>query len=186
MIMKRIIILCGVFLMPFITLSAQEYKYEAKIGWFPFDVFNLVYLMGENPSGETTYGPMKTAGIFSADFDYRVKNWLTIGAKVNYRNSWRDMKTISDGLEVNSIARLQGVSVMPVVKFTTGYDSIFRYYAALGVGAGMDLSSGVNDGFVAFQCTPVGISAGKKISWYFELGIGHAFTGFMTGLSWRF
>ena len=60
------------------------------------------------------------------------------------------------------------------------------YYATLGVGAGMDLSSGVNDAFMALQFTPVGISVGQKISWYFELGIGHAFMGFMTGLSWRF
>ena len=184
--MKRIIILFSMLLMPLASLSAQEYKYEAKLGWFPVDALNLVYLMGEDPSGETTYGPMKTAGIFSADFDYKVKKWLTVGAKVNYRNSWRDMKTINDGLETYSIDRLQAVSVMPTVKFTTGYDSVFRYYATLGVGAGMDLSSGVNDAFVALQFTPVGISVGKKISWYFELGIGHAFMGFMTGLSWRF
>ena len=184
--MKKLVILCCMLLIPFASSYAQEYKYEAKLGCFPVDALNLVYLMGEDPSGETTYGPMKTAGIFSADFDYKVKKWLTVGAKVNYRNSWRDMKTISDGLEVFSIDRLQAVSVMPTVKFTTGYDSVFRYYATLGVGAGMDLSSGVNDAFVALQFTPVGISVGKKVSWYFELGIGHAFMGFMTGLSWRF
>ena len=33
--MKRIIILFSVLLMPFASLSAQEYKYEAKLGWFP-------------------------------------------------------------------------------------------------------------------------------------------------------
>ena len=160
--MRRIIILFSVLLMPFAFLSAQEYKYEAKLGWFPADVLNLVYLMGEDPSGETTYGPMKTAGLFSADFDWKVKKWLTVGAKVNYRNSWRDMKTISDGLEVYSIDRLQVVSVMPTVKFTTGYDSVFRYYATLGVGAGMDLSSGVNDACVALQFTPVSCGSGWK------------------------
>ena len=184
--MKKLVILCCMLLIPLASSYAQEYKYEAKLVWFPVDALNLVYLMGEDPSGETTYGPMKTAGLFSADFDWKVKKWLTVGAKLNYRNSWRDMKTISDGLEVFSIDRLQAVSVMPTVKFTTGYDSVFRYYATLGVGAGMDLSSGVNDAFMALQFTPVGISVGKKISWYFELGIGHAFMGFMTGLSWRF
>ena len=184
--MKKLVILCCMLLIPFASSYAQKYKYEAKLGWFPVDALNLVYLMREDPSGGTTYGPMKTSGLFSADFDYKVKKWLTVGAKVNYRNSWRDMKTISDGLEVFSIDRLQAVSVMPTVKFTTGYDSVFRYYATLGVGAGMDLSSGVNDAFMALQFTPVGISVGKKISWYFELGIGHAFMGCMTGLSWRF
>ena len=184
--MKRIIILCSIFLIPFVSLSAQEYRYEAKLGWYPIDALNLIYLMGEPPSGETTYGPMKTAGIFSADFDYKVKKWFSVGAKVNYRNSWRDMKTISDGLEFHSVDRLQKVSVMPTVKFTTGYDSAFRYYASLGVGAGMDLSSGANDAFLALQFNPVGISVGRMISWYLEFGIGHAYMGFITGISWRF
>ena len=184
--MKRIIIIFSVFLMHFVSLSAQEYKYEAKLGWFPADVLNIVYLMGEDPSGETTYGPMKTAGLFSADFDYKVKKWLTVGAKVNYRNSWRDMKTISDGLEVYSIDRLQALSVMPTAKFTTGFDSKFRYYAMVGVGAGVDLSTDSQRCFAAFQFTPVGLAVGKKISWFLELGLGHAYNGFITGLSWRF
>ena len=139
------------------------------------------YLRKMNPSYLTDLIPVKEGMELSNN-----GIWLTVGAKLNYRNSWRDMKTISDGLEVYSIDRLQAVSVMPTVKFTTGHDSVFRYYATLGVGAGMDLSSGVNDAFVALQFTPVGISVGKKISWYFELGIGHAFMGFMTGISWRF
>ena len=101
-------------------------------------------------------------------------------------NTAKMLQNFAEGVEVYSIDRLQAVSVMPTVKFTTGYDSVFRYYATLGVGAGMDLSSGVNDAFVALQFTPVGISVGKKVSWYFELGIGHAFMGFMTGISWRF
>ena len=46
--------------------------------------------------------------------------------------------------------------------------------------------SAQEDAFVALQFTPVGISVGKKVCWYFELGIGHAFMGFMTGVSWRF
>lgn len=173
--------------MPFISSFAQEYKYESRLGWFPADILNVVYLMGEAPSGEATYGPMKTAGIFTADFDYKLKKWMTIGAKVSYRNSWRDMKTVIDGVEVNSIDRLEAFSVMPTVKFTTGHDSDFRCYATLGLGTAVDLSTDVDHQCcVAYQFTPLGIAVGKKISWYFELGIGHAFMGFMTGLSWRF
>lgn len=51
---------------------AQEYKYDAKLGWFPADIFSLIYMMG-GLSGEASYGPMKTAGIFSDDFDFRMK-----------------------------------------------------------------------------------------------------------------
>ena len=185
--MKRILIVVAVLmLLPSLTSRAQEYKYEAKLGWIPGDLLDLVYLMGEDPSGETSYGPMKTVGIFTADFDYKVKNWVSVGTKLSYRNSWRDMRTVIDGDEVNGTDRIQAVSVMPTLKLTTGYDSIFRCYATLGLGLALDFSDGFNGGFVAPQFTPIGISIGKKISWYCECGIGYAFTGFMTGLSWRF
>ena len=184
--MKRFLILFGILLMTFVSSSAQEYKYEARLGWFPADVLNVVYQIEENLPNDTDFGPVRTAGIFSADFDYKVKKWLVVGAKVNYRNSWRDETVVNNGVKTTTVDRLQAFSVMPTVKFTTGYDSLFRYYATLGVGAGMDLSTGVNDAFWALQFTPVGIAVGKKISWYFELGIGHAFMGCMTGISWRF
>ena len=180
--MKRILLLLAIIVMPCMNVKAQENKYEAKLGWFPVDALNLVYLMGEDPSGETSYGPMKTAGIFSADFDFKMKKWLSVGAKVNYRNSWRDMTTI----EGTSIDRLQALSVMPTAKFTTGFDSRFRYYAMVGVGAGVDISTDSQRCFAAFQFTPVGIAVGKKISWYLEFGLGHAYNGFITGISWRF
>ena len=31
-----------------------------------------------------------------------------------------------------------------------------------------------------------GIAIANKISWYMELGLGNAFTGLFTGISWRF
>ena len=184
--MKRFVILCSLFLMSFVSLSAQEYRCEAKLGWVPTDVLNIVYLMGEDASGHTSYGPMKTIGIFSADFDYKVKNWLTVGANMNYRNSWRSKTTFIDGVKTNGIDCFHLVSVMPRIKLTTRFDSIFRLYAALGVGLGVDLSDGVNDKFLSVQLTPIGISVGRKISWYLEMGVGSTFIGYMTGLACRF
>ncbi len=181
--MKRILTILCIFGMSIIlsqTSVAQEYKYDAKLGWFPADLFSLIYIMGE--SLDASYGPMKTVGIFSADFDFRMKKWLSVGAKVNYRNSWRDMITA----EGTGIDRMQTLSVMPTVKFTTGFEYIFRYYAMIGLGAGADLSTDSQRYFTAYQFTPVGIALGKKVSWFLELSLGNAYTGYMTGISWRF
>ena len=183
--MKRILttlLLIGLSLIMSRTSMAQENRYEARLGWIPVDVLNLVYLMGEDPANETSYGPMKTVGIFSADFNFKMQEWLSLGAKVNYRNSWRTMKN-SEG---EGIDRLQAFSVMPEVKFTTGFDSRFRYYASFGLGAGMDLSTDSERLITAWQITPVGIATGNRISWFLELGFGHAYNGLITGISWRF
>ena len=183
--MKRFLTVLSIFGISMIlaqTSVAQEYKYDAKLGWFPADMFSLIYMMGEDTSGEASYGPMKTAGIFSADFDFKMKKWLSVGAKVNYRNSWRD-KITTDSKDID---RMQALSVMPTVKFTTGFDSRFRYYAMFGLGAGIDPSTDSTSHFTAFQFTPVGIAVGKKVSWFLELGLGYAYTGYMTGISWRF
>ena len=77
--MKRLFIILTIMALPCMNVKAQENKYEAKLGWTPVDALNLIYMMGEDPSGETSYGPMKTAGIFSADFDFRMKRWLSVG-----------------------------------------------------------------------------------------------------------
>ena len=182
MIMKRIYIILAIIALACLNVNAQENRYEARLGWIPVDLLNLVYLMGEDPYGGTSYGPMKTVGVFSADFDFKIKNWLSVGAKVNYRNSWRDMTTMKG----TSIDRLQALSFMPTARFTTGFDSKFRYYAMVGLGIGADLSTDSHRCMAAFQFTPVGIAVGKKISWYLELGLGHAYNGYITGLTWRF
>lgn len=120
-------------LLPSIAVKAQEYRYEAKLGWVPLDVFNLIYLMGENPGTDISYGPVKTVGIFSADFDINLEKRMTVGAKVSYRKSWRNTTTTIDDIKVSGIDRMEALSIMPTVKVTTGFDSLFRYYATLGV-----------------------------------------------------
>lgn len=165
-----------------VTARSQEHRFEARLGWIPIDALNIIYMTGEDTSGETSYGPMRTIGIFSADFDINMKKWLSVGAKVNYRNAWRDMT----GINGSGKDRLETLSIMPAIKFTTGFASRFRYYATLGAGAGIDLSGDAGRCYAAFQFSPVGIAVGKKISWYLEMGVGHAYTGFITGLTWRF
>lgn len=184
--MKKATILLAMLLLSCIAVKAQEHRYEARLGWVPLDVFNLIYLLGENPGADITYGPVKTVGIFSADFDINLKKRMTVGAKVSYRKSWRSTTTTIDDIKVRGIDRMEALSIMPTVKATTGFNSMFRYYATLGAGVGMDFSDDGNTCFPAFQFTPVGIAVGRKVSWYFELGLGNAFLGMITGISWRF
>lgn len=184
--MKRILMLLAMALMPCLASLAQEYKYEARLGWIPVDVVNMLQMIGEDPSGETTWGPFRTVGIYSADFDVKVHKWISVGAKVNYRNSWRTMTKVEDGVAVNGLDRTEAMSLMPMAEFSTAYDNVFRCYANLGVGPGIYDNGERSRVYMAFQCTPIGIAIGNKISWYMELGLGNAFTGLFTGISWRF
>lgn len=180
--MRKISVIIALMLMSCIGIKAQEYSYEAKAGWTYLDLISVVYILGEDATGEITYGPKKTVGIFSADFNYEMKKWLSVGGKVNYRNSW----CTATSLKGESIDRISGLTIMPTVTFTTGFESTFRYYATLGLGAGVDLSSDSRGAFAAFQITPFGIAVGKKLSWYLELGLSNTLIGFITGISWRF
>ena len=185
--MKRTLITIIALLIAGTSAYAQEHKYEARLGWFYGDLVDLIYRPGEDPEDGTIYGPRKTTGIFAADFNYNVLKWLSVGAKLNYRNSWYEVTSFTDeGIQETSTERLQAFSVIPMVTGTTNPDSIFRYYISLGFGAGIDMSSAQNDRYLAFQFIPVGISVGKKVSWYFEFGFGNAYGGFMTGVSYKF
>ncbi len=45
-----------------VSVNAQEYEYDARLGWFPGDLMDLIYRMGEDPVEQNTYGPRKTNG----------------------------------------------------------------------------------------------------------------------------
>lgn len=184
--MKRILIIFAMALMPFLTLSAKEYKYEARLGWIPADCLTVLQAMGEDPTGETTWGPVTNLGIFSADFDVKVNKWMSVGGKANYRNLWRDVTKTKDGVVTSGIDRTEAMSIMPMMEFSTSYDNVFRCYGNLGFGPGIYDNGERSKGYFAFQCTPIGIAVGNKISWYVELGLGNAYAGLFTGLSWRF
>ncbi len=187
--MKRLLILTAIFLFTSLTINAQEYKYEARLGWFLLDGHYLVEMTARvDPALGHTRGPLKTTGIFSADFDFKIKKWLIVGANVGYRNYWRHI-TPYEGTPWTYIDH--NLIIMPTVKFSTGFDSFFRYYATLAFGAGLRMSSGKDnirnhEFYPSFQITPVGIAVGRKVSWFFEVGYGVAFAGFITGISCRF
>jgi hypothetical protein len=185
--MKKLLTIIITTLIACGSVNAQEYEYDARLGWFPGDLMDLIYRMGEDPVEQTTYGPRKTIGIFAADFNYSIMKWLSVGARLNYRNAWCETKSFTDeGVPVTGIDRLHAVSLIPMVTGTTDQDSVFRYYVSLGIGAGINMSTAENNRYLAFQLIPVGIAVGKKVSWYFECGLGNAYAGFMTGVSWRF
>ena len=102
--MKKIAaIMVALMMLPALTANAQEYKYEAKLGWYPIDLMDLIFMLGEYPDSGYTAGPVKTVGVFAADFDVKMKNWLTLGAKVSYRNTWRELSATIDGIEYSAM-----------------------------------------------------------------------------------
>jgi hypothetical protein len=182
--MKLILIIFAALLFAGGSGYAQEYKYEARLGWIPGDILTFFTVLGED--GETSWGPLKTVGIFSADFDVKMKPWLTVGGKANYRHSWRDQTRYLEEGVVKNIDRTEVFSVMPTVKFTSMQDdTVFRVYAAVGLGPGIIHTEDYTKYYTAFQFTP-GMAVGNKISWYLELGLGNAWCGLITGLGWRF
>ena len=182
--MKRLLMILAAVLIAGGSVYAQEYKYEARLGWIPGDMLTFFTVLGE--SGETSWGPLKTVGIFSADFDVKMKPWLTVGGKANYRHSWRDQTRYLEEGVVKDIDRTEVFSVMPTVKLTSmHYDTVFRVYAAVGLGPGIIHTEDYTKYYTAFQFTP-GMAVGNKISWYIELGLGNAWCGLITGLGWRF
>ena len=82
--------------------------------------------------------------------------------------------------------------LFPVMRRQTGLFCKYHYFCETnGFGNENETSAadhhGNYDSFLQWCVEERDLQAavGKKISWYFELGICHAFMGCMTGLSWR-
>ena len=137
----------------------------------------------------THRGPVYTSGTWSLTYDYRFKKWFDLGVTLSYYGKYSRSYSNRDFSPVGR-NRAHAFTVMPVVRFTWVNSSWVRMYSTLGLGA--TLSGGRFDhnsdrfrnGFLAFQLTPIGISVGRSLFGFAELGLG-AQGVFMMGVGYK-
>ena len=118
------------------------------------------------------------------DYGYRVKRWLTLGAKgaVGFRTRGIRHKVTNDLLYRDS-------RVVATLLFNMRFDWLHRrnimMYSSLGLGVASIFD--YNDGMVfpMFDATYVGLTAGRKLYYFLELG-GGASGIIRTGIGCRF
>lgn len=146
---------------------------------------------GELPGEQRYYeGPMRTTGALGVVYGYRVRRWLEVGASFTYMGYYRNLLRTSDG----GVARRQRehyLTLMPYVRFSWLNRRSVRLYASLHLGYQLgceryfSMDKAVTYNYFAGQFTPFGISVGRRLFGYAEIGIGMRGV-FVGGIGYRF
>lgn len=132
------------------------------------------------------YGPLYTTGNVGAEFDWVLKKWMTVSAGAYFTGFWADR---FDGMTGARMRKENGLAVSLVATFRFTY--LNRRYVQLysGVSAGafvIGASTGEVSGMVHIQGIPIGVSVGRKVFGFAEVGIGTMYMGGNIGLGYRF
>ena len=171
----------------------RQHELRLTAGAYPFMPYRLLERFGcdDSPAlGRTHRGPVRTGGVWTLAYDYRFRKWfdlgLTVGYYGEYSSSYRNLDSSLAGRN-----RAHAVTVMPVARFTWLNRKWVRMYSSLGLGATFGFGHLDYDSYyfeettLALQFTPVGISVGRSLFGFAEIGFG-AQGALMMGVGYKF
>lgn len=152
---------------------------------------NFYCFPGEFP-GERRYyeGPLRTTGGLGVAYGYRVRRWLEVGASFTYAGYYCNLLRTSDG-GVASRLREHYLTLMPYVRFSWLNRRSVRLYASLhagyqlGIERDYKMDKADKNHYFGGQFTPFGISVGRRLFGYAEIGVGMRGV-FVGGIGYRF
>ena len=198
--MKRYMIII-VAVMTFLlsgTAQAQETdmpKYEFRLGWsgYPTMAYENFTVLPRYTNTDTPIKDMFSdydgntymTGNIMAALDIRMKKWFTFSIGVAANGVWKDVHDVVSG---NKVGRVNGCifTVMPQAKFTWVNREMLRMYSSLGLGFTSGEFDGTSDTYPAGQAVLLGISVGRRLVGFAELGTGTMYMGGMIGVGYRF
>lgn len=185
----------------------SDFRYELRIGWGGIPLMDTeVFYDGYSPvltydrvfyhpsSLESIYmgyrGIGYMTGIISAEMDINFKRWFALTIGIGFNGMYQTVYDSVTG-QKSGCNRGVAVSVLPEARFNWLNRNLVRMYSAAGIGIviggkrNMDYGSSEYFLYPAFQLTPVGISVGRKVYGFVELGLGTQFLGGMAGVGIR-
>lgn len=195
--MKRLILCLFVplLLMHEGRLAAQDYEAAASWGFIPafYDGLLWGFQRDVGPSGSARMdavfadykGPLYTAGLYNLEFNIIRKKWLVSSFSLGTASFWRPAFSVLDGRRTG--AKVHSVlSLMHTWRFTYVNRPVFRMYSSIGLGIAMTYDPRPDEILPIFQLAPLGISVGKRLYGFGEIGLGAEYIGGRAGIGYRF
>lgn len=178
----------------------QEFpKFEVRVGYSGFPIADMISYGWDSdweiiPPNlrnelEDMYSPAEGAsymtGNFNAEFSWHIKRWFTLAGGLYFNGMYGS--TI-DPATAEVISRDRGVtfSFIPTARFYWLNSEKCRLYSSVGLGF---MAGGFRDdryAIPAFQFSPFGVTAGRKVFFFAEYSMGTTYFGGQIGLGYRF
>lgn len=183
-----------------VTDPSGPFRYEVRVGWGGYPLFDDIYLNPYNEDVGIYYGygdrpltslyddysgPVYMTGVISAEFCFILKKWLTLSVGLNFNGIWGNTY---DGETSAFLRRDSGISMtlLPQVRFTYKTGRYFKLYSAVGLGVTYGTFRDKRIVSPCLHLVPFGLTAGRKVYGFAEMGVGMLITGYNVGVGVRF
>ena len=164
--------------------AAQEQKNGITLGWsyYPTGLSKLMsgpVTSSSNPSQRSDflegYLPANTVGLFALEYDRMIGKKRTFSARVS---------AVSWDREENPLFWL---NVMVSIRYNYVQKETWMLYSGAGFGCAISLVENESNRIIpGFQIIPIGVSFGRRLYGFLNLGLGLEYNGFSAGLGYRF
>lgn len=127
------------------------------------------------------YGDKHYTPSYSVSYNYYTKKWLSFNTRLSYSGSYRYVYTGTDS-HVDYLEVTPCVTLMEMVRFHYMNKEKVRLYSSIGAG----VSLAVDSLLPSLQFTFFGVSFGKKVFGFVEMGMGTEYISYLGGIGYRF
>lgn len=174
---------------------SPQHEVRVSIGYSPLSAYivgHSDYYPYPGDISPTIRGPKFTTGVLSLSYNYRFRRWFDFGLLFSYYNEYYRLHS---SFTNEFLGRVYDnyITIMPSVRFTWLNRKWVRMYSSLGLGVTINTEnqtkrkdeSHYTDFAAAAHLTYLGITVGKSLFGFAELGIGAK--GLATiGIGYRF
>lgn len=143
--------------------------------------YDIIY----NPLVRT--GAVYTSGVWSLSYGYRFTKWFDLGVLVSHYGEYSALYSNLDNSKIHP-KNTHNISILPVARFTWLNRPLVRLYSSLSLGVLIEVDRQAvtsTDAYVGGQLVFAGISVGKSLFGFAEIGAGTQ--GLATvGIGYRF
>ena len=143
-----------------------------------------------------TYNKERSTNTWTFSYTYNFTRIFALQASLSYEGGWDEYYSRADDSLVG-MTECHYLTPMLTARFSWLNRNLVRIYSSVGAGIAVSLTDeyytvsddGVSthpETYISLQVTPVGISVGRKLFGFFELGVGTIYVGGCFGIGYRF
>lgn len=157
-------------------LPAAKNKLGLKYGdYYDLLLFNLDALYADRTVAHYT------AGNIGAEFTWNAKKWFGLAGGLYLTPFWADVVNAYTG-QRSGIQTSLSVSALVTARFNYFNKPMVRIYSSIGLGLLVD-----NSGLAPhLQVVPIGVTFGKRVYGFAEVGLGSLYMGGNIGVGYKF
>lgn len=168
------------------TFSQTDWKSNRQqvrlgLGVLPFDLETRYYYLINGAINETYPGNHMMLPCFNLTYTFQLKKWLAVGALVSYTREYQSIYSLRNDRPVYKWHKNYS-SFIPIVRFDWFRRNLVTLYSNIGIGLTLETQSSKNlvskdknnyvIWYISPQISPLGITVGKRIYGFGEVGIG--------------